>query len=110
MSAEPPAGEPSATNTGATRRAFLVSSGTAVAALVGTSSVAQVEDDGPTGKRSETGSDRDIPGRVPVTLRINGKSHALKLDPRTTLLDCLREVVDLTGTKKGCDHGQCGAC
>jgi xanthine dehydrogenase YagT iron-sulfur-binding subunit len=49
-------------------------------------------------------------GTIPVTLRVNGKSHVLQLDPRTTLLDCLRENLDLTGTKKGCDHGQCGAC
>jgi len=49
-------------------------------------------------------------GAVPVTLRINGKDHALHIDPRTTLLDCLRETIELTGTKKGCDHGQCGAC
>jgi xanthine dehydrogenase YagT iron-sulfur-binding subunit len=47
---------------------------------------------------------------VPVTLRINGAEHHLQLDPRTTLLDCLRENIGLTGTKKGCDHGQCGAC
>src|SRR5258708_4694360 len=47
---------------------------------------------------------------MPVTLRINGTEHHLQLDPRTTLLDCLRENVGLTGTKKGCDHGQCGAC
>jgi xanthine dehydrogenase YagT iron-sulfur-binding subunit len=47
---------------------------------------------------------------VPVTLRINGKEHQLRIDPRTTLLDCIREAVILTGTKKGCDHGQCGAC
>jgi xanthine dehydrogenase YagT iron-sulfur-binding subunit len=47
---------------------------------------------------------------TPVTLRINGTEHHLQLDPRTTLLDCLRENVGLTGTKKGCDHGQCGAC
>ncbi|MBV8484718.1 MAG: 2Fe-2S iron-sulfur cluster binding domain-containing protein, partial [Verrucomicrobia bacterium] len=47
---------------------------------------------------------------LPVTLRINGTEHKLQLDPRTTLLDCLRENVGLTGTKKGCDHGQCGAC
>jgi xanthine dehydrogenase YagT iron-sulfur-binding subunit len=49
-------------------------------------------------------------GTVPVTLRVNGKSHVLRLDPRTTLLDCLRENLNLPGTKKGCDHGQCGAC
>src|SRR3979411_2894344 len=46
----------------------------------------------------------------PLTLRINGSEHRLRLDPRTTLLDCLRETLVLTGTKKGCDHGQCGAC
>jgi xanthine dehydrogenase YagT iron-sulfur-binding subunit len=47
---------------------------------------------------------------MPVTLKVNGQTHSLQLDPRTTLLDCLRENLDLPGTKKGCDHGQCGAC
>ena len=51
-----------------------------------------------------------VEGAVPITLRINGKDQSLRIDPRTTLLDCLREMVALTGTKKGCDHGQCGAC
>ncbi|MFC6996128.1 (2Fe-2S)-binding protein [Rufibacter roseus] len=48
--------------------------------------------------------------QVKVTLEINGKKHKLSLEPRTTLLDLLRERLQLTGTKKGCDYGQCGAC
>jgi len=45
-----------------------------------------------------------------LTLKVNGQEHHLRPDPRTTVLDALREQVGLTGTKKGCDHGQCGAC
>jgi xanthine dehydrogenase YagT iron-sulfur-binding subunit len=45
-----------------------------------------------------------------VELRINGEPHRMRVDNRTTLLDLLRERLDLTGSKKGCDHGQCGAC
>lgn len=47
---------------------------------------------------------------MPVALSVNGEDHALTLDPRTTLLEALRDHLHLTGTKKGCDHGQCGAC
>jgi xanthine dehydrogenase YagT iron-sulfur-binding subunit len=49
-------------------------------------------------------------GAIPVKLKVNGKEYDLRIDPRTTLLDCLREHLHLTGSKKGCDHGQCGAC
>jgi xanthine dehydrogenase YagT iron-sulfur-binding subunit len=52
----------------------------------------------------------NAPTDVDVTLEINGKQHALRIDPRTSLLDALRERVGQNGTKKGCDHGQCGAC
>lgn len=50
------------------------------------------------------------PGAMDVTLQVNGTQHPLKLEPRVTLLDALREYIGLTGTKKGCNHGQCGAC
>ena len=50
------------------------------------------------------------PPPVTIGLRINGQLHSLTLDPRTTVLDALRQHLELTGSKKGCDHGQCGAC
>ena len=56
------------------------------------------------------GAEPDLALRIPVTLAVNGKAYRLELDPRTTLLDALREHIGLTGSKKGCDHGQCGAC
>jgi xanthine dehydrogenase YagT iron-sulfur-binding subunit len=91
-----------------TRREFLGTSlktgaavATVTATLQGQSTNGEVD-------ASKTGPDLD--GAVPVTLQVNGEDRQLRVDPRTTLLDCLRETVALTGTKKGCDHGQCGAC
>ncbi|RFZ85724.1 (2Fe-2S)-binding protein [Mucilaginibacter terrenus] len=48
--------------------------------------------------------------KLPLNMEVNGKPYKLSVEPRSTLLDILREQLDLTGTKKGCDHGQCGAC
>jgi xanthine dehydrogenase YagT iron-sulfur-binding subunit len=92
-----------------TRRAFLTTAGSSAAAAALAAGVPVSRAAG----REATGAVADPPaveGTVPVTLRINGKEHRLRVDPRTTLLDCVRETVALTGTKKGCDHGQCGAC
>ena len=90
------------------RRKFLKTSGTTAAAGVISAYLPVQASDQETRKVEEQVP--VIDGSVPITLRINGKEHKLLLDPRTTLLDCIRETVTLTGTKKGCDHGQCGAC
>src|SRR6266478_3773833 len=91
------------------RRRFLLTTGTTLAASVRAAHTpGQV-----LAHETETASSGDasaVEGAIAITLRINGKDHQLRIDPRTTLLDCIRESVALTGTKKGCDHGQCGAC
>lgn len=89
-----------------TRRDFLLTMGSSAAAAV-MSGCAPLRSEEPQAGAAERA---DIHGAVPITLRINGKEHHLRIDPRTTLLDCIRERVAFTGTKKGCDHGQCGAC
>ena len=90
---------------GLSRRSFLTTAGTAgvVAALDGRELIAQ------TASAAQPQIDKGL-GAMQLTFRVNGKEHRLLIDPRTTLLDCLRETIALTGTKKGCDHGQCGAC
>ena len=92
---------------GLTRRSFLSHAGAAGVAGVAASIplVAAASEIAP-----ELAQAPVIPGTVPVALRINGTTHRVRIDPRATLLDTLRETVHLTGTKKGCDHGQCGAC
>ena len=89
-----------------TRRTFLSRLGTAsLLATAGPVTTAF-------GQRSvkEQATSSDSKDTIPITLRVNGKKYDLRIDPRTTLLDCLREHLHLTGSKKGCDHGQCGAC
>ncbi len=90
---------------GLTRRSFLATAGIAgVAAAVDARDVIAQAPGGPAPVPSAAD------GTLPLALRVNGRDYRLQLDPRTTLLDCLREMIGLTGTKKGCDHGQCGAC
>ncbi len=97
---------------GTSRRRFLgqalTAAGTAIVApkVLDTAHAAEQQ------TSSEAQRDRHVPiqGETPVTLAINGQSHTVTIEPRVTLLDVLRERLGLTGTKKGCDHGQCGAC
>jgi xanthine dehydrogenase YagT iron-sulfur-binding subunit len=86
------------TNSHVTRRGVL-GTGAALGALGGTGTLAQ-----------SPSPAAGAPMTVDVGLTVNGARHDLKVDSRTTLLDLLREQLGLTGTKKGCDHGQCGAC
>jgi len=64
----------------------------------------------PAAQAQTQGSAQPAPPTMPVTLKVNGRTTKINVDTRTTLLDALRENLKLTGTKKGCDHGQCGAC
>ena len=59
---------------------------------------------------SPSARSKNGPSKANVRLTVNGRAHDLALDPRTSLLDALRDHLGLAGTKKGCDHGQCGAC
>ncbi|MFL6194606.1 MAG: 2Fe-2S iron-sulfur cluster-binding protein [Thermoanaerobaculia bacterium] len=97
---------------GFSRRDFL--RGGAIAGALGSAGLLAGElveaKGGPHGAKTEAGVEVWGPGPVPVRLRINGKSYDLKLEPRTTLLDALREELELTGAKRVCDRGTCGAC
>jgi xanthine dehydrogenase YagT iron-sulfur-binding subunit len=90
-----------------TRRTFLSRIG--MASLLATAAPV-VTTFGQRSEKVEQGLSAAAKDAIPVTLRVNGKNYDLRIDPRTTLLDCLREHLHLTGSKKGCDHGQCGAC
>ena len=91
-----------------TRRDLLIAGAVSASALVAPSLA------GATPPPAADAAGSAPPARAPVmskvTIKINGTAHALELDTRTSLLEVLREHLHLTGTKKGCDHGQCGAC
>ena len=91
------------------RRSFLSSLGAAGVAATAVPIVAKAQAAPPAAQQAATATER-IEGAVPLKLKVNGKLLDLNIDPRASLLDTLRETASLTGTKKGCDHGQCGAC
>lgn len=64
----------------------------------------------PAGGQGQTGPAAVGPGAVPITLTINGRQHSLRVEPRLTLLDAMRDQLDVTGQKRVCDRGSCGAC
>jgi len=87
------------------RRWFMIGSATATAGLAVAPLLARTQNDEPA-----PSAKAEPVNATSVTLNVNGQAHELRIDPRTTLLDALREQLDLTGTKKGCDQGACGAC
>src|SRR5881398_2407366 len=89
---------------GITRR--VLGAASLMAALAGRKAVSQSANSEQTAMATQTAP----PGDISMRLTVNGQTHELSLDPRTTLLDALRDHIGLTGTKKCCDHGQCGAC
>jgi xanthine dehydrogenase YagT iron-sulfur-binding subunit len=93
----------SSSSSGLSRRDFLKITGASAAApLVGAAVIAVEAQTPSTGVQG--------PGKVPVTLKINGKNYSAQLEPRVTLLDALRDQFELTGAKRVCDRGTCGAC
>ena len=86
------------------RRSFMIGSAAATAGLI----VAPLL--GEAARKEAAAKSEADPNAIPIVLEVNGKTYNLKLDPRTTLLDALREHLDITGPKKGCDQGACGSC
>ena len=109
----PPADNAADESLALSRRGFIAGTGAVGAGLIASQWLSPIheslgaDDSGGNGPRFglPTGAET-----VPLTLRINGREQQLQIDPRVTLLDALRERLQMTGTKKGCDHGQCGSC
>ncbi len=96
-----------------TRRRFLHRTALTAAAVVAVPALARhasAESPPPAAAPASPAPPAVETGTMDVTLSINGRTYPLKIEPRVTLLDALRERLRLTGSKKGCDHGQCGAC
>jgi xanthine dehydrogenase YagT iron-sulfur-binding subunit len=96
----------SLTRAGAARRRFLLETTALTGSLAAPAALAA----GPAAAAPPDARDRATVPQHRVPFNVNGRDYDLTLDPRVTLLDVLREHLDLTGTKKGCDRGQCGAC
>jgi xanthine dehydrogenase YagT iron-sulfur-binding subunit len=92
-----------------TRRSFLSQIGAAGVAVTAAPLVARADAQATPVEIAATKTEK-IENAMRIKLSVNGKAVSLEVDPRATLLDALRETLSLTGTKKGCDHGQCGAC
>ena len=101
MKLAPPASSAKQPNDGS-RRSFIKQAGGLLGVALAPPFIGQAE--------RLTALSKTVAGVTPVQLRVNGMTRTLALEPRVTLLDALREYLHLTGTKKGCDHGQCGAC
>src|ERR1700722_15690937 len=88
---------------GLSRREILYASlAVGIGAVLGTNTMIEADSAPPNGVPVDT--------TIPVTLKVNGVTKTIPLEPRVTLLDALREHLNMNGAKKGCDHGQCGAC
>ena len=94
---------------GLTRREFLQLAGRSAAAGIAIGTTPSYADDRPSVTESLETANRSA-ARVPVSIVVNGQARTLMVEPRMTLLEALREELGLTGTKKGCDRGECGAC
>jgi xanthine dehydrogenase YagT iron-sulfur-binding subunit len=95
---------------GLSRRSFISRIGAASVAAAAAPALAVTSREAQAAPALQETAAEPVEHAISVTLLVNGTTHQIEVDPRTTLLDALRESLTLTGTKKGCDHGQCGAC